>query len=96
MHLRTMPQVISHRVQTNFLFENCVLVKTQPTTERAQEAQTIDTYIAMRIFKFLFQVTHKIDQKIMVLKRNKHRANRSSMLKEVQLMNTLNHENILK
>ena len=66
------------------------------THNRAQEAQTIDTYIAMRIFKFLFQVTHKIDQKIMVLKRNKHRANRSSMLKEVQLMNTLNHENILK
>lgn len=44
----------------------------------------------------LFQVEHKSEGKVMVLKRNKNRANRSAMLKEVQLMNNLHHKNVLK
>ena len=49
-----------------------------------------------RTLNLSFQVVHKHEGKIMVLKRNKHRANRSSMLKEVQLMHNLHHKNILK
>ena len=45
---------------------------------------------------YYFQVVHKTLGKVMVLKRNKHRANRNAMLKEIQLLNTLSHENILR
>ena len=47
-------------------------------------------------FCLLLQVVHKTVGKVMVLKWNKHRANRNSMLKEIQLLNTLNHQNILR
>ena len=44
----------------------------------------------------VLQAEDKSLGKIMVLKKNKHRANRNAMLKEVQLMNNLHHKNILK
>ena len=48
------------------------------------------------IYFISLQVTHKINQKEMVLKLNKHRSNRTNMLKEIQLMKSFDNPNILR
>ncbi|XP_054161560.1 dual specificity testis-specific protein kinase 2-like [Oppia nitens] len=60
----------------------------------------LDDFNAIKLsqgfFSQVFKVTHRTTRKVMVLKMNKQAANRGNALKEIELLNKLNHENIVQ
>ena len=77
------------------VFKVCIMIKIQHYKQVYNCNYTVLQSISF-IYLISLQVTHKINQKEMVLKLNKHRSNRTNMLKEIQLMKSFDNPYILR